>query len=54
MEKDREDCLAAGMDDFLMKPFVTRELVEALWRAVPSAPGASVHEVREPARPLFA
>jgi signal transduction histidine kinase/DNA-binding response OmpR family regulator len=32
MQEDREECLAAGMDDFLIKPLVTEALVNALER----------------------
>jgi len=42
--QDREQCLAAGMDDFLAKPVDERQLAEALHRAV--------HALRERGRAL--
>ena len=30
MQSDRDDCLAAGMDDYLTKPIRVERLVEAL------------------------
>jgi CheY-like chemotaxis protein len=39
MQGDREICLAAGMDDYVSKPIRVEELVRALARCQPSAPG---------------
>jgi PAS domain S-box-containing protein len=39
MQGDREMCLAAGMDDYVSKPIRVEELVRALARCRPLAPG---------------
>ena len=44
MEKDRQECLDAGMDDFLSKPFSRRQLQEILHRWIPQT-GAPVSAV---------
>ena len=38
MDGDRERCLAAGMDDYLAKPFLREDLVTMLGRWLPHAP----------------
>ncbi|MEO8311809.1 MAG: response regulator [Caldimonas sp.] len=38
MDGDRERCLAAGMDDYLAKPFLREDLMSMLGRWLPGAP----------------
>ncbi|HNK14692.1 MAG TPA: response regulator, partial [Nitrospira sp.] len=41
LEGDRQQCLAAGMDDYLTKPFTLAQLTALLQRWLPTAPGAT-------------
>jgi signal transduction histidine kinase/PleD family two-component response regulator len=40
MKQDREDCRAAGMDDYLSKPINPREVAQALTKWLPAEDGA--------------
>jgi PAS domain S-box-containing protein len=44
MEGDREQCLTAGMDDYLTKPFTPDKLHTTLQRWLPKAVGTSLEE----------
>jgi two-component system sensor histidine kinase/response regulator len=62
MPEDRQECLAAGMDDFIAKPIRVEELVKALERShplvelvstgAPSAPGGSTTDFTFPSSVL--
>ena len=48
MPEDRQECLAAGMDDFIAKPIRVDELVAALGKSRPLAPPVSEFAPSEP------
>src|SRR5207249_3947494 len=45
---DRERCLQAGMDGYISKPILARELFEALDRFIPPAAGEKIPEAAAP------
>jgi signal transduction histidine kinase/DNA-binding response OmpR family regulator/HPt (histidine-containing phosphotransfer) domain-containing protein len=50
MQGDRERCLAAGMDDYMSKPFTRQELSDVLHRWLPHSPVSATTEVSGPGR----
>jgi signal transduction histidine kinase/DNA-binding response OmpR family regulator len=51
MQGDRDECLAAGMDDYVAKPFTSVQLLLALRRWLPEAPAPPAAAAAEPAHP---
>lgn len=52
MEGDREQCIAAGMDDYLAKPYSMAQLREALGRWLPLSDVPEETAMRSPEEPL--
>ena len=52
MQGDREQCLAAGMDDYISKPFEVRELMNALEKCQPVTVGSRQSAVASRQSPI--
>jgi len=51
MQGDREQCLAAGMDDYLSKPFTQQSLSHSIARWIPLPRATGAHHADEPFAP---
>jgi PAS domain S-box-containing protein len=53
LDSDRRDCLAAGMTDFIAKPFNPRQLVDTIGRLLAAPPPAPAPAAEKPVTVVF-